>query len=356
MLLPLTLLFFSWGSSQVHAAQGNESCSTSTQRLQLGTYQFTSDCDTMWWCNSSNICDWKGCRRDEFPFGYWENATIPEGCPRGSFCPDEEDSCQPLLAVGSPCQLNRDDECEAPPDFQDLADNTGLGRNVNGSVCLNNVCMWANVTLGLPCAVENVPYTVYTQDTEFIDIVSRDNCRLGLYCDASQKVCMQMKELGESCQADKECQSFNCLATGVCGKPADTPSHVAFWVYIICGIAIFGGMIATLIGMFFLHKGQRDVEREKRMQYWREQNAFRQNIIQMQETARHSLMSLPMGGSQRNSMYSRDGVTSEDSQMPMLHAASKSSALRHYVSEEGLSGSEESIMMKRGDKQDLNRF
>ncbi|CAL1707398.1 unnamed protein product [Somion occarium] len=227
---------------------------------------------------------------------------------------------------------------------------------VEMSMVLFASTMWANVTLGLPCAVENVPYTVYTQDTEFIDIVSRDNCRLGLYCDASQKVCMQMKELGESCQADKECQSFNCLATGVCGKPADTPSHVAFWVYIICGIAIFGGMIATLIGMFFLHKGQRDVEREKRMQYWREQNAFRQNIIQMQETARHSLMSLPMGGSQRNSMYSRDGVTSEDSQMPMLHAASKSSALRHYVSEEGLSGSEESIMMKRGDKQDLNRF
>lgn len=108
LLLPLTFLFFSWGSLKVHAAQGNQSCSSSTQRLQLGTYQFTSDCDAMWWCNSSSICDWKGCRKDEFPFGYWDNVTMPDGCPRGFFCPDEEDSCQPLLAVGSPCQLNRD--------------------------------------------------------------------------------------------------------------------------------------------------------------------------------------------------------------------------------------------------------
>lgn len=67
------------------------------------------------------------------------------------------------------------------------------------------------------------------------------------------------------------CKSFNCLASGACGKPADTPNHVAAWVYVICGIGIFGGMFGTLVGMFFLHKGQRDEEREKRMQYWREQ-------------------------------------------------------------------------------------
>ncbi|KAI0081314.1 hypothetical protein K474DRAFT_1656818 [Panus rudis PR-1116 ss-1] len=348
MFLPLTLLFFSWGYESVHAAQGNESCSVSDQRLQLGTYQFTSDCDAMWFCNSSNICDWKGCRRDDFPFGYWENVTQPDKCPDGFFCPDEEDFCQQILPVGSPCQLNRDDQCEAPPDFKDLADHSGLGLNVNGSVCLNNVCMWANVTLGQPCVVENVPYTIYTADTEFIDIVSRDNCRLGLYCDAASKQCMSMKELGADCTADKECQSFNCLDTGVCGKPADTPNHVAPWVYVICGVGIFGGMFATLIGMFFLHKGQRDQEREKRLQYWREQNAFRQNILQMQETARNSIMSMPISGanSQRNSLYSRDGINSEDSQMPMLHAANKSSGLRHYVSDDGLGDSEESIMMK----------
>ncbi|KAI0790834.1 hypothetical protein C8Q75DRAFT_760909 [Abortiporus biennis] len=357
IVLPLTLLsFFAFGTN---AAVGNESCSLADQRLQIGTFQFNSDCDAMWFCNSSQICDWKGCRRDDFPFGYDPDQALPEKCPDGQFCPDEEDACQSLLAVGSPCQLNRDDECEAPPNFKELADNSGMGLNVNGSVCLNNVCMWANVTLGLPCVIENTPYIVYTADGgEYIDIVSRGNCRTGLYCDASQKVCMQSKDLGVQCAADKECVSYNCLDTGVCGKSADKPNHVGRWVYVVCGIGIFGGIIVTVIAMFFFHRKQREVEREKRMQYWREQNAFRQNIMQMQETARHSLMSLPMnGGSQRSSIYNRDGINSEDSTLPMLQAGSKSSGLRHYVSEEQLGGgSDENMVMNQGEKGYNSRF
>lgn len=31
------------------------------------------------------------------------------------------------------------------------------------------------------------------------------NCRIGLYCDAQQKVCMNQKDIGVACQADKEC-------------------------------------------------------------------------------------------------------------------------------------------------------
>lgn len=32
------------------------------------------------------------------------------------------------------------DQCEGPPNFKDLADTTGRGLNVNGSVCLNSKC------------------------------------------------------------------------------------------------------------------------------------------------------------------------------------------------------------------------
>ena len=106
------------------------------------------------------------------------------------------------------------------------------------------------------------------------------------------------------------------------------------------------GMIATLVGMYWLHRGHRKAEREKRLQYWREQNAFRQNILQMQETARHSLMSLPPN-SARSTVYSREGVGSEDSQMPMLQVTSKTSALRHELSEDGFDISEESIVIQR---------
>lgn len=66
---------------------------------------------------------------------------------------------------------------------------------------------WANVTLGLPCVVENTPYIAYAGTSEFIDIVSRGNCMVGMYCDAQQKVCVQNKVLNEACQADKECVS-----------------------------------------------------------------------------------------------------------------------------------------------------
>ncbi|THH32302.1 hypothetical protein EUX98_g1895 [Antrodiella citrinella] len=355
VFFPLTLLFFSLGfQDAVYAVEGNQTCSQSDQRLQLGTYQFTSDCDAMWFCNSTQICDWKTCRRDEFPFGYWTNVTVPPRCPRGQFCPDEEDACQDLLPVGSPCQFNRDDECEAPPNFKDLADTTGFGLNVNGSVCLNNICMWANGTAGASCTVENTAYTVYTLTSEFIDIVSRDDCKVGLYCDASQKQCLTQKDIGVTCTGDKECSSFNCNANGVCDKTADAPVHVGFWVYIVVGIAIFGGMIATLIGMFFMHRKQREADREKRLQYWREQNAFRQNIIQMQETARNSLMSLPLGpgggNSQHNSMYGSD-----ESQIP-LTGGSKSSGLRHYVSDDGFYDQDEDDGVVMRDRKDPSRF
>ena len=83
------------------------------------------------------------------------------------------------------------DECLGPPNFKELSDTTGFGLNVNGSVCLNNICMcvnplglsaslllhlryrWANVTVGLACVVQNTAYTAYGPDGEFVDIVSR---------------------------------------------------------------------------------------------------------------------------------------------------------------------------------------
>jgi hypothetical protein len=198
--------------------------------------------------------------------------------------------------------------------------------------------MWANVTLGQPCVVENTAYIAYgdtgggSSGGEFIDIVSRGNCRLGLYCDAQQKVCVQAKQLNAACGADKECDSFNCLDTGVCGVSADTPNHFPVWVYAVVAIGIFGGMFGTLFLLFIFHRRQRDEDREKRLQYWREQNAFRQNIMQMRDTAT-SILSLPNNNSRRNSDYSRDGLNSLDSQAPMLQY--KSSGLRHYTSEYG---------------------
>jgi len=352
-LLSSTLLFFScYYPVQAGTLGKDQLCNQGENRLQVGTYQFWSECDSRNWCAPGGTCAPKGCRKDDFPFGYGPNDHLPDKCPKGQFCPDEEDKCQNLLTVGSPCQLNRDDQCEAPPNFKELADDTGRGLNFNGSVCLNNQCMWANATLGTTCLVENTAYIAYGADGEFIDIVSRGNCRLGLYCDSQQKVCMKNKMLGDACTADKECDSWNCLSNGVCGVSEAVPRHFGIWVYIVVALGIFGGMFGTLFGLFFTHRKQRDQEREKRLQYWREQNAFHRNLLQMRETARASILSLPgNGNSVRSTMYSRDGTFSDDAHTPILqNAAPKASGLRHYLSDDGSAEYDEGLMLQSGRK------
>lgn len=356
LLLPLTLFFSSWNSFVYAGSQAKgQNCTVGNNRLQFGTFQFHSDCDTQTYCSSQSTCELKGCRKDQYPFGYPEDAYIPPKCPSGQFCPDESDACQPWLPVDSPCQLNRDDQCEPPPNWQELADTSKYGRNVNGSICLNNVCMWANVTVGLPCEVENTAYVAYAGTDEFIDIVSRGNCQIGLYCDSQSLVCIQTKQLGETCDADKECLSFNCLSKGVCGAGADSPNHFGIWVYTMVGVGIFGGMFATLITLFLIHRRQRDQEREKRLQYWREQNAFRQSIMQMKEIARNSILSLPggngngNGNSNRSTVCSRAG--SEESSTPMIqYSVHKSSGLRQQCLSDDCGSAYDDIMMQAGER------
>ncbi|KAI0268672.1 hypothetical protein BC834DRAFT_968128 [Gloeopeniophorella convolvens] len=335
--LPLTAL------SQANLTDGDtDTCNPAHNGLATGTLQYNSDCNATTWC-SGGSCIAKGCRRDEFPLGYptgdnqkkKKDIPLPDKCNTSQFCPDEGSECIDKIQVGQPCQLDRDDSCVGPDNFQQLRDNTGHGLNVNGSICLNFVCQFANITAGSQCEVENVGYVAYgVGNTEFVNVVSRDNCMVGLYCDSNTTVCIQQKDIGAGCNADKECSTYNCLPNQVCGKNLAESRHFGTWVYIVIGVGIFGGMIATLVLLFFIHGRKREDEREKRLQYWREQNAFRQNIMQMHETARASIFSTPGSGSRRSQLY---GVTTEDSQVPMLqHAAPppKSSGLRHYVAED----------------------
>lgn len=84
-------------------------CSVTSQRLNLGTYQFYSECDSVTYCDAATgMCELKRCRKDVFPFGYTEGSELPPMCPSDKFCPDEEDQCLDLLPVDSPCQFNRD--------------------------------------------------------------------------------------------------------------------------------------------------------------------------------------------------------------------------------------------------------
>ena len=112
MLTSALVALVSLSSTALAAGTGNFSspCLQSNNRLSFGTYQLSSDCESEFYCSDNATCAYKGCRREVFPFGYPASATLPPYCAKGTFCPDEEDACLPVLAVDSPCQLNRDGE------------------------------------------------------------------------------------------------------------------------------------------------------------------------------------------------------------------------------------------------------
>ena len=46
------------------------------------------------------------------------------------------------------------------------------------------------------------------------------------------------------------CDSFNCLNSGVCGKPDSEPRHFIAWVYVLVSFGIFGGEFGVQLSQF----------------------------------------------------------------------------------------------------------
>lgn len=115
-------------------------CSANNSHIDAATHKFITDCDDKTFCPIpvNGTCQARGCRRFEFPFGYDPKDTLPPLCDHGQFCPDEGSQCHSLLDVGSPCQINRDDQCNPPPNSVDLASS----QNSEGAICLLSTCMW----------------------------------------------------------------------------------------------------------------------------------------------------------------------------------------------------------------------
>ena len=116
--LPTTFVFLLLSSFLANAGDVGEggTCSIDNNRLQVGTYEFATDCNALTFCDpNTSKCEKKKCRHDEFPFGYAPGADLPPRCVDGQFCPDEQDACQDKLPVNSDCQLNRDGTAVSPP-------------------------------------------------------------------------------------------------------------------------------------------------------------------------------------------------------------------------------------------------
>ncbi|KAI4522153.1 hypothetical protein K525DRAFT_199469 [Schizophyllum commune Loenen D] len=247
-------------------------CTTENDHLDVLTHKFMSDCSDSAFCTAPNgVCQPRRCRRDEFPFGYPPDAPLPPLCPPGSFCPDEGDGCRVLVPLGSVCQLARDEQCSAPPDWRDLAS----PYNANGSICLHSTCTfcrYANATLGQSCVTDNTTYVDLDPDgSQYVTLVSRDNCRTPYYyCDAAQGVCLRSLAPGSSCAADRECEQHNCVA-GVCAESPETPRRVPAWQSALTIISILGAMAATCVFLTILHKRQRFEQYQELRDYYYEQ-------------------------------------------------------------------------------------
>jgi hypothetical protein len=119
---------------------------------------------------------------------------------------------------------------------------------------------YANMTLDLPCIIDNTTYTDFgTNGEQFQQVFTRDNCRTpDFYCDDASMTCQRTKAIGQNCLADQECKevrllySFsrfllmtlgqnNCGTEGLCEEPPEAPLKIALWQYAITGLCITGG-------------------------------------------------------------------------------------------------------------------
>ena len=177
---------------------------------------------------------------------------LPPRCDAGEVCPDNMAGCEPQVDVGQPCQLARDDECSPPSNQAELTSS----RNVNGSVCLNQICYHADVEIGQACVVENLAFvafkTVDGKSQQYSDIRSKDNCKRGGYCDGTQRICIKTLNVGDTCSADKTCASFNCGQDNKCIPPTDGADSPPVWVYVIVGVGIIARTCTCTHRIFFL--------------------------------------------------------------------------------------------------------
>ncbi|KAF5334861.1 hypothetical protein D9758_014274 [Tetrapyrgos nigripes] len=261
-------------------------CSTTRDHLDPNTHKFLSDCSDQTYCSAQNgTCQPRGCRRDEFPFGYSPEDILPPLCPTGTFCPDQGDGCRLQVAVGGACQMDRDEQCAPAANWREFVNE----ENFYGSLCLKQVCMYANVTQGGRCIFDQNIYTDAGYDGRNVSVtIIRDNCRAPqLYCNQLTQVCERTKRLEEYCQLDQECELRNCVS-GICAEPPETPLRVEAWQYVITVFCVMGAMVAICILLTLIHKRHRMQHYREIREYYFEQLSLRRSMIALHTAAADS--------------------------------------------------------------------
>ncbi|PWN91001.1 hypothetical protein FA10DRAFT_286670 [Acaromyces ingoldii] len=279
-------------------------CDPRRSVLDQLTHCFRSDCGPREWCRplaaplqappakeaggggggkeveSSGSCVPKGCRRDEYPWGYHgvETADLPRMCDDGlTYCPNDESVCLPHIALGDACELNRDDSC-APP--SDSSYNTT-------TLCLLQICRLAASPLAAVCQLEHTQYLGYDGHSPqpVVEVVTRDDCQAGLYCAAEQTppVCVRQRAVGDACARNRECLTFNCdKASQTCDRPAtDAGLHLSPLCFVLVGLAILLSLGLTVWLLARMHASHRAARRDEVRRYFAEQWSFRESITEL---------------------------------------------------------------------------
>lgn len=265
-------------------------CSPNNTHVDPSTHKLITECDDKTFCTSDNAangtigtCQPRGCRRDEFPFGYGMTDALPPLCDRGTFCPDDGHGCEAIHDVGAACELARDEQCAPPKD--EIAVVLASNQNSNGAICLNSVCMWANATLGQGCVIDDTTYVDTSSGTQLGNRIIRHNCRTPLlYCDPMALQCFPARLLGEACEMDMECRSHNCAAS-VCADPPGTVRTLQPWHYVVTILVVAISMGATATMLVMIHQRLRLRRHRELREYYYEQLSLRQSMFALHRRA-----------------------------------------------------------------------
>lgn len=272
-------------------------CSAAHNRLEPSSHTFLSECTESTFCSAAinGTCMPRNCRRDDFPF-HADSTPPPPLCAKGFFCPDEGSGCTSVSPPGGECQLNRDEQCLSPPGWIQTRATAPRMHTFNGSICLHSICMYANVTFGQPCIIENTTYIIeygnQSKRQKFKNTVSRHNCHPPeLYCDPNAgATCQLAKFTGADCSSDMECMMLNCADNGKCADPPGLPTILPPWTCTVIGIGISSVLIAICCMLMFIHRWNNRTSERQLRDYYVEQLSLRKAIIQLHVNAAERIL------------------------------------------------------------------
>ncbi|KAI9348819.1 hypothetical protein BD770DRAFT_395043 [Pilaira anomala] len=263
------------------------------------SWQYDDSCkDVYLFCDpTSNTCNYKGCSNADY-IQDWnlEVRPYPPRCGNDTYCPDSRSQCTPVAAIGSTCEIQRDDEC------------TGTT-----SICLNSTCFIKGAPLGGNCGADISIYTTYDADgDDFQQTIIRDNCTEGTYCDLEGgSSCIESKPNNAVCSQDRECLSNTCSNSGVCINGPDMFRKIKTWIWGILGASIVLFVCFVLGLLWFLHRYQSNKEHAKISKFFGDNEEFAKyamindstSTFQVEHESISRLNHLPMNESRTSVVY-----------------------------------------------------